>query len=727
MNWVEQYRAVLNELSAEQQLVLQDLHVSYNEARPPLRVLATAGAGKTRTTVAGVAYLINSQKANPADLVLSTFTKKAQLEISERLTTILPPAALATLRVGTYHGLAYRVVAAAARARNQAMIRAHGWSFGLNLDSNPRKRAAELSRWAPKSLNEDAVKAMKFMDLADIWEAIASRGEDIPTLRGAQSVREKLGSTRDPKDLARDVEVLRSYAVTTPEEAIARQIVDVANDEAKQTLHAWRLYNQVKKNLVAWDFADLLQAYYELVQAGGDRARLFLVDEAQDNTYIQMAIARQVVANTAIGRSVYIGDVRQSVYGFRGARPEILGEADTTEGATTLELTTNYRSGRKIVEAGNAIAKGQPWAVGSPAVPGRTDDGVVRIIRAESPVARARQTASEVAERIRGGAQPKDHAVLARTRAAMAPYEVMFLIHNVPAVVQGGSPFFKNKAVDAVMQYIRLGTGTAPPQVLLEDFGRALRKLRIFAKKDVVHQVWSTSGALRQPTKAAELLGGWYDDEVSSKRRVLLWGRDQEKKEAAFEELLGGLEDVARGGTPTDVVEAVIRRLGRLGIIAIPDEQRKDDDENEDEEKPTGEGDTDREMVGALAEIAASMSLDELVQISLRAGELGKLVGEGDSTRQEVNEADEASGNKVVVGTVHSAKGLEWPVVYLLSGVDELPHKGEDTPEERRLFYVGVTRARDVLVLASAGEESAYVQLVRADEEERAAAAEASA
>lgn len=726
MSWVENYKASLARLSEEQLAVVQALDEGYGLVTEPLRVLATAGSGKTATTVAGVAFLINSRKAKPEDVIFTTFTKKAQLEISGRLGEVLPQDALAQLRVGTYHGLAFRAVSAAARAKNKLAQRPHGWSFGLNLDSSARRRSQDLARWTPRTLGEEAIKAMKFLELSDIWEAIGARGEDIPTLRNVPSVREQFGSAPDPKDLARSVDVLRSHAVTTPEEAIQRKLVDPDDSSVAQVLYGWKLYNQVKKNLAAWDFADLLQTYYELVQAGGDRARLFLVDEAQDNTFIQMAIARQVAKNDGRGRAAYVGDVRQSIYAFRGAQPEILGEADVTEGAITRELTRNYRSGRKIVEAGNSVADGQPWSVGSPAVPARSDDGVVAFMRAESSISRARQTAREIAERIAAGARPKDHAVLARTRAAGAPFEVMFLIHNVPAVVQGGSPFFKNRAVDAVMQYIRLGTGVVPPQILVEDFGRAMRKLRIFAKKDTVQEVWRTSRAATNPTRISELLASWYDDELASRRRVLLWGRDQEKKERAFEELLGGLEDVARGGTPAEIVQAVAVRLGRLGIISIPEhagELIPEQGEGEGEtEKVEGEGDTDREMITALTEIAGAMTLDELAHISVRAGELSKIVGESDASRQQVDEADETAADKVIVGTIHSAKGLEWPVVYLLAGAKELPHKGEDTPEERRLFYVGVTRARDTLVLASEGSESQYVQAVREDEVEQSVA-----
>lgn len=729
-SWIENYKALVARLSPEQANVVVALRDGYGTERRPLRVIAAAGSGKTGVMVTAVGFLLNEKIANPRDIVVTTFTKKAQTEIRSRLEAVTAPGTIGPggVRVATYHALALSAVTRAQKTASY-LQRPHQWSQAMNLDLHGKERAKERP---PSTVTEFAHSAVKWINLPDLWEQIAVTGH-IPGLE--DHIPSVVGHTKvslDPKELARRVEVFRSAGHAAPESAVEAGLLSpTESEDDAAVVYGWKLFCMVKKNLQAWDFGDILQAYYDYTAQGGDKARLFVVDESQDNSALQMSIARNIAYNDPVGRVCYVGDLRQSVYRFRGAEPDILGKLDQREAAFTQELTVNYRSTPAIIAIGNAIAHQQDWSVGSPAQPHRADPGgagSVRYMRCTSDMTRARTIAGEIKQKIADDSTitPANFAVLCRTRAAMAPFEVSFLLAEVPAKIQGGSSFFKNKAIKRVMGYIRMAAGVHgavfAPDILRDDFRAMVRDRGIIARTQSIDDVWRNSGAAANPKYTLEMLTQWYDREVSlkafgkaGKKRELLWGRDQARRERSFDALLGSLELLVRapvapegadpkvvGAELSELIWSLAEDMAKGGLLTL-----KPPPKGRNGEEIVGEGDLDIDMICALREVAAELpSLMALAELSIRAGGLAELAAEAYGNGEE-------EGAKVTVGTIHSVKGGEFPTVYLLTGKNELPHRGLDLPEERRIFYVGATRAKDHLILASnADGESVYVKTV---------------
>lgn len=730
------------QLSPEQRAVVAEMGGGVGRGeRRPLRILACAGSGKTKTIVTGIAGIVRQNILPGNEIILTTFTKAATQEMQHRLAAQLPRGVVKGVRedgarygnrngvdVTTFDSLALRRLLAAA-PQEPSLQRPHKWSNLFNLsvtmrDKDQDGKMVEVPDWA-----SERFQIVKYITLSSLWESIVVRGAIPGVPENTPHVNEKFKTSLDAKTVSLVINVMRSHGASRPDEVETKTKLRAPGPEIA---YAWELYNAVKKNLGAWDFGDSLQAYHDYVAAGRDRCRFLVVDEAQDNNPLQMSIVRHLTQNHPQGRAIYVGDPRQSIYAFRGADPGILVNAGKPvakggEGAMTLELSTNYRSTPAIVECGNRVVAGEPWAVGKPATAARVAGRDLEFWSTGGPADRARRIAEDVSRQIADGAQPRDFAVLSRSRAAMGPLEVYFLMRNVPAKIQGSSPFFKIPAIARIMSVLRLGAGVGVESQMKADFWLLLRAF-FHGTGPLSHaaagEVWA---AVKSPRTIYEDLSDWQDLELRRSRRKLLWGRGDatQKREQGFASLIDALGVVQQVGT-TDAagaVWAVAEILHKAELIVVPDFDEAVEAlvgapgaPGEGEPKPDAAEETDREMVGALREVAGSLEgLHQLCDLSVRGLALKESREEGGSA-EEVARRREEEKNKVVVSTVHGAKGLEYPTVYLFTGVAELPAGGMPSDEELRILYVGVTRARDRLVMAAAGKWSMYEDRLRVPE-----------
>lgn len=752
----EVFLANVNSLDEAQRRVIQEIADGIRRGeRRPLRVLACAGAGKTKTMVTGVAAIVRENYLPANDVIMTTFTKAATGEMRTRLGGMLRLGAVAGVEyeergqrrwsrggvnVTTYHSLALRRVLALVQTM-PALRRPHGWATALNLDVKDRFREAKNAA-PPAGVSPDQLQQVANIDLETLWERIVSRGE-IPGLpKNTPPVQERFkGSGLDPKSVATVIEVYRAHGATTPAQAKTLTTLAAIDD---QHAYAFELYNAVKRALPAWDFADVLQAYHDVVRDGADRVRFLVVDEAQDNNPVQMAIARFLTRNHPQGRVVYVGDVRQSIYGFRGADPSILAKADLPEdqggeNAITLELATNYRSTGPVVSCGNRVVHGEPWSVGSPARAARPDLGHVEFFSEPGPVSRARRIAEDIADRLSTGAKPSDFAVLSRKRSAMGPLEVFFLAKNIPVKIQGGSPFFRIKVIQRIMGILRLANAADLRNVVQRPIESILKAdfYRLFRdfvpgrfRRASVEGVFTA--AVRSPATIVDDLADWFDDETSKRYgRALLWSKEPDgarPMEEGFEAFLRALGE-AKGSDPKAVVWAVVRELHGAGLVEIPDFNPEDPAVPAAPEMPEGDvaatvaaatsGESDREMVAALAEVAVSVgNVASICALSLK-DQLKDVEEDVTGTAADVESAKVDDANRVVVSTIHASKGLEYPTVYLFAGAKEIPANPEaDRAEELRILYVGVTRARNRLVVCTDGGATPWMDRLRPPEED---------
>lgn len=236
----------------------------------------------------------------------------------------------------------------------------------------------------------------------------------------------------------------------------------------------WKWYNAAKRKLGAWDFSDTLYAYWKHSQ---DAFKAVWVDEFQDNTWIQLQICMDD-ARRGGGVMAGIGDVRQSVFSFSGAAPAIARELPRLLPTATLEIRTNFRSWRRIVMLGNAVAAGKTWMVGSPSIPARRSDG--NLYAGEIEVKQALTTAEcadLIAEEMQGqlanGVSPSNLCALVRLNAHGDLLEMACLRAGIPAVRVGQSrSFFDGAIARDVLAYLRIVTHRGGLADVAEDLER---------------------------------------------------------------------------------------------------------------------------------------------------------------------------------------------------------------------------------------------------------------
>jgi len=593
------------------------------------RVIAAAGSGKTTTSVALLARLVWSSVRNASQIVATTFTSKAGKELAERLGRVLPPGALSAMRVGTFHGLALRAL------RGQG-----GWDMTKCLDIS--KRAAGI----PSN--------------AKLWSMVLGYAGDagIPG-----TAAEGLGLEEpDVKAYMLAVDVLRSHGLTG--DALVAELVEHERESGLPYLaRAWGMVRDAKSALGAWDFADALQAYYEhLTHVEAAPGLVVVVDEAQDNSELQINIARLLAAKGAL---LLVGDVRQSIYSWRGAFPQLFIDADKVIGAKTLQLRNNYRSAQSIVALGNAVADGKDWSIGDAAAAFRQDAGTITVNGYGDPAEEGREVASQIRTATHDGAKLDDFAILTRTNAMSGAFEAALVAAGIPCIVVGGTPFFKRYEVQNALAYVSLSVKDD-----FEAFARIVNKPRRYLGAKFVQTVKATYDAGDEMTIPVAV-------DISTSR---LGSRQRD----AARDLYSFLVELRAAAWPA-TVDLIVKLLSPV------------------EADDAGEADADRSgLVAAVASIAKGFFSAQAF-LDFAAWCAGEVV-----EAKAIDGGFELPVGRVTISTIHKAKGLEWRQVFVSCSAGNFPHAratGERYHEEERLFYVAATRAKDTLALTYSEED----------------------
>lgn len=607
------------------------------------QVLAGAGAGKTTATVAAVAGAV-AEGVDPESIAVVTFTRKGGDELRERLARLVPPGTMSRFRhVGTYDSMACRWL-----SRRDPTL----W---------------DMARCIAVPGRASGVPAA-----ATLWEAILTgRAEGVHGTgeRGLEIDNPEVGAYILAVDVARSVPASAA-------EIDARVQAAEGALGLRRLYEAWSMFQRAKRALGAWDFLDARHAFYAALVAGEVAgARWVLVDEAQDNTALDLACATGL-AQRAGGAVVLIGDVRQSIFEWRGADPEILATADRVLNARCLPMARNYRSGGRIVRAGNLIAAGQPWAVGPQSTVTRDLDGTLGITGHAEPMA----AAMDVADAIRAeGGDLTRHAILCRTNAAAGVYEAALLQAGVPCVVVGGSAFFSRREVKDALAYLTLSEKDD-----VEALARAVRVPKTFLGRAFLDSVRLQAGDMPTRIEAA--------GRAVARRSGTINARDL----ASFIRGLRAEPSLARRA------ERVANRLATGAA-----------DVGAGNEDPKGT------LARALAVVAARFEgVEALLAFAARCA----------ADTLTVSDDQDAPAGRVTISTIHKAKGREWSHVVVDATEGAFPHsRSSESPrrmaEERRLFYVACTRAKEHLDLTwcemglypNTGGPSPFLRLVAAE------------
>jgi len=457
---------------------------------------------------------------------------------------------------------------------------------------------------------------------------------------------------------------------------------------ARTYLNVYQAYEQACRRAGLVDFAELLLRAHELIRDNDalrahyqDRWRHLLIDEFQDTNALQYAWIRLLAGHT--GKVFAVGDDDQSIYGWRGAKVENMHAflRDFPD-AKTLRLEQNYRSTATILEAANAVIAQNPSRLGKKLWTSSDKGEAIALYAAYNEQDEARFVIERIREYLDGGGNASDIAVLYRSNAQSRNFEEQLHQHNVPYRVYGGQRYFERAEVKDALAYLRLAANrgddasferalATPPHGVGE---RSVDALRRRARTDDT-SLWDAA--------LAALAGG----ELNTRAKNALRG---------FMTLIDGL---AKGSDDITLAEQVECAITQSGLRDYYERDSRGNAEarveNLDElVNVASRFQTPPEDIEAgLSELAAF-----LAHAALEAGE-----GQG-----------EAGTDCVQLMTLHSAKGLEFPVVFLVGMEDGLfpsQRSMEDASrleEERRLAYVGITRARDRLVLCYAESRRQY-------------------
>jgi DNA helicase II / ATP-dependent DNA helicase PcrA len=640
----------------------------------PLLIVAGAGSGKTRVLTHRIAYLLAARDVAPHEILAITFTNKAAGEMAARVGALVGPRAR-SMWVMTFHSACVRIL------RREAKRFGYPSSFSIYDQADSQRLMALTCR-------ELELDAKQFPP-----KALAAQVSNL-------------------KNELIDHETFAGQAKTARDKALAE-----AYSEYQRRLHA----------AGAMDFDDLIMVTVNLLQALPDvaeqyrrRFRHVLVDEYQDTNHAQYVLIRELVSGgaplfsgrtepgdspaeplapaTVLARGdtvppgdtpdpggpeplapaelCVVGDADQSIYAFRGAtiRNIVEFEQDYPD-ATVILLEQNYRSTQNILTAANAVVSQnqgrKPKNLWSDQGAGPPIVGYV----ADNEHDEAAFVAEEV-DRLAdaGQATPGQVAVFYRTNAQSRVFEEVFIRVGLPYRVVGGVRFYERREVRDLLAYLRL-IANAADEV-------SLRRVLNVPKRgigDRAEEYVAAYAARERITFAAALARPADVPGLAARSAAAI---------AGFNALIGGLRELASGGQVAELAEAVLERTGYIEAL-----------ESSSDLQDASRVENLEELVSVAREFDGSRDEGTLAEFL----EQVSLVADAD----QIPDGEE-HGGLVTLMTLHTAKGLEFPVVFL-TGLEEevFPHQrsltnARELEEERRLAYVGITRAMERLYLTRA-------------------------
>jgi DNA helicase II / ATP-dependent DNA helicase PcrA len=624
----------------------------------PLLVLAGAGTGKTRVVTYRIANLIRGG-TKPDRILAVTFTKKAAAEMQQRAAALLAGK-----------GKASGIGRAATRGRAKKS------------DAPPKPEISTFHSLCVRILRRN----IKHLGYPEKF-VICDRGEQESQARAALRELRAPNAALPPGDLLGFIGRWKSAAVR-PEKAAA------AVDSEREILAAagYRRYQDNLKNLGAVDFDDLLLLTEELFEkfpavrkAEAARFDHVLVDEYQDTNQSQYQIVKGLAKDHR--NLCVVGDDDQSIYAWRGAEvTHILRFQQDWPKTKVVRLEDNYRSTPEILHYANtliAFNRQRHEKTLRPALPSGTrpiimqcKDETDEAIRVVASI-RHQLDAPERERRV----EPRDVAILCRTNEQPRSFETELRRANVPYVLVGGMSFFDRKEVRDILAYLKVIDNPRDEPALRRIINQPPRGIGDAAQKRLLEEATSHGKMLWELLSDPIVVGGIdakTADAVGRFVRLIEKLRAEQQKVGIAELVSHVIDEISYRDSLTKLYPDPSERESRLAAL---------------EEIVNAAGSYDANRRGAKAATLAGF-LDDV------------LLGERDDSDEKESQL---ARNAVALMTLHSAKGLEFPHVYLV-GMEEgiLPHKrsveaeGAAIDEERRLCYVGVTRAREQLTLSFA-------------------------
>ena len=611
----------------------------------PSLVIAGAGSGKTRVLTYKIAYLLE-QGYEPWSIMALTFTNKAAKEMRERIAARVGEERARMLWMNTFHSVFAKIL------RREALYLGYEPNFTIYDQSDS------------KSLVRSIIKEMQLDE----------------KLYKPSTVAERISSAKSnmiyPEDYARDAERMNS-------------------DQRSRIPSVYKIYTRYCercRQANAMDFDDLLINTYrlfdehpEVLERYSERFKYVLVDEFQDTNYVQGCIVWQLTKSRR--RVCVVGDDAQSIYSFRGANIDnILGFTKRYTEAKIFKLEQNYRSTQNIVNAANSLIAKNSEQIRKNVFSELSVGEPLLLQQAYSDIEESEIVANNITRLRRNEAlQYSDFAILYRTNAQSRTFEEALRKRSMPYRIYGGLSFYQRKEIKDIVAYFRLTCNPHDEEALKRVINYPARGIgettmqRLHAAADAAAvSLW-------------QVLEGPEKYELNVNKGAL-------SKLAAFKAMMDGFIADAR---QKDAHEAAIEIIRRSGISAeingdnsVEGKSRKENVEelingiSEFVSSCEEEGDEDNKLQDFLAEVSLMSDLE--------------------------SEDDDGGNDKITLMTIHSAKGLEFNTVFIV-GVEEnlLPSSmaqgsSRELEEERRLFYVAITRAKAHCMLTFAKSRYRY-------------------
>ncbi|MBM3403602.1 MAG: ATP-dependent DNA helicase [Bacteroidetes bacterium] len=628
--------------------ILNDLNeeqrVAVTATEGPVMVIAGAGSGKTRVLTYRIAHLIN-KGIDPFHVLALTFTNKAAREMKDRIIKLLGSSESANVWMGTFHSVFARVL----RVEGQKL----GYPSNFTIyDTDDTKRVI-------KAIIKDLQLDDKAYQVSYVYHRISSA----------------------------------KTSLITPEDYIQSPEIQEQDKSANKPLLGM-IYQAYRKRCfqsAAMDFDDLLLNTYKLLRDFPEalykyqhKFEYILVDEYQDTNYLQYLIVKMLAANNE--NLCVVGDDAQSIYAFRGANIQnILSFRKDYPEAQVYKLEQNYRSTKLIVEAANQVIKNNKNRIFKEVWTHNDQGHKIQVFRAITDGEEGMLVAGSIFEQRMNTHSPNEaFAILYRTNAQSRSFEESLRKLNIPYRIFGGISFYQRKEIKDVLAYFRLIINNKDEDALLRIINYPARgigkttieKLQVIAE-ETGRSLWDT---LESPGR------GHFNEGTFQKLSAFA------TMIRSFSAMLG----------KKDAFELARHIMHAAGIKRELEEDKTPEGVNRSENV--------EELLNAIKEFATAPTPGpsplEGEELELRASLADFMKDIALLTDADVE--DKTNTDKVSLMTVHQAKGLEFPFVYIV-GLEEnlFPsiqslNDRSDLEEERRLFYVAITRAQQRLFLSFA-------------------------
>lgn len=607
----------------------------------PLLVLAGAGSGKTSVITRKIAYLVNECGIAARNIAAVTFTNKASREMKERVTSLLPKGSGKGLTVATFHNLGLTII--------RREYKTLGFKPGFSIFDDQDTKALLKDLMLQNSEETDQVDFVQ-SQISNWKNEMLTPEEALSTAQGPQDIL-----------AARAYEVyeqhLRAYNAVDFDDLILIPV---------------RLFSQHPNVLERWQ----------------NRIRYLLVDEYQDTNLSQYRLVRQLVGHRAA--LTVVGDDDQSIYAWRGARPENLAQLQQDfPSLKVVKLEQNYRSTSRILKAANTLIANNPHVFDKTLWSEMGMGDPIRVIHTKDEGAECERIATEILDmHLRRNVQFKDVSILYRGNFQARLLEMKLQQYQVPYKLTGGTSFFSRAEIKDLMGYLKVLVNPDDDNAFLRiinlprrEIGPStLQKLGQYALDRQI-SMFSACDELgleqTMPTNAVERL-----------RRFCKW--------------MQHIGEQCERGDPIAAIQEMIRDIDYEGWIA---------------QNSSSDAMTEKRVQNVWFLIDSLKStLERIQEDDPDAGiqeAINRLILIDMLDRQE----EEDDSNRVQLMTLHASKGLEFPHVFLMGMEEELlPHRNsietDNIEEERRLAYVGVTRAKQCLTITLAKQRKQYGEVM---------------